>query len=189
MSPPRPSRSTSSTRPHRRSFLPAIQASTRQATDGSDRHDQGPITAFVFGAHVGRHRRCPIRSVTTDSPPFFPVGTTTVTFTAIDASGNKATAKAKLTVVPKPAPGTTPPHLPPPSDNTPPANVSGVQARVGDGRIIMKWTNPTDSDFDHVEITRTNGTGPTGTRRVVYSGEGDDAIPTEGFRTTRKCAT
>jgi hypothetical protein len=103
---------------------------------------------------------------------FFVVGTTTVKWTATDASGNKTTVSAKLTVLPKPAAGTTPPPLPPPSDNRPPGNVTNVQARTGDGRIIMKWTNPTDTDFDHVEITRTVGTGPTATRRVVYSGKG-----------------
>jgi HYR domain len=140
---------------------------------GSDGNDQGPITKFVFGFHVADIAD-PSPKVTSNPPAFFPVGTTTVTFTATDASGNKASASAKLTVLPKPAPGTTPPPLPPPKENTPPGNVQGLVGKGGDGRAIFKWTNPTDADFDHVEITRTTSLTPkaadTGT--VVYSGKG-----------------
>jgi hypothetical protein len=140
------------------------------------------VTRFVLGSNVADIAD-PHPVVTADNPQFFPVGTTTVKFTATDASGNKTSETSTLTVLPKPEPGTTPPPLPPPRDNKPPANVSGVQARVGDGRIIMKWVNPTDSDFDHVEITRTNGTGPGTTRKMVFSGKGtgytDTGIPND----------
>jgi hypothetical protein len=139
---------------------------------GSDGNDQGPITRFVFGFHVADIAD-PSPKVTSNPPAFFPVGTTTVTFTATDASGNKASASAKLTVRPKPAPGTTPPPLPPPSDNKPPGPVTNVQAKGGDGRAIFKWTNPTDPDFDHTEITRTTSvTSSAATGTVVYSGKG-----------------
>ncbi len=86
---------------------------------GSYALDQGPIFAFVHGAHASDIAD-PHPVVTSDHPVFFGVGTTTVTFTARDASGNKASATAKLTLLPKPAPGTTPPALPPPRDNKPP---------------------------------------------------------------------
>jgi hypothetical protein len=133
---------------------------------GADPLDEGPISRFLGGYFVSDIAD-PHPGVAIDHPVFFVVGTTTVKWTATDASGNKTTVTAKLTVLPKPAAGTTPPALPPPSDNRPPANVTNVQARAGDARIIMKWTNPTDADFDHVEITRT-----TGTRKVVYNGKG-----------------
>ena len=92
----------------------AVEDSGTFASDDS-------VQKFVFGAHVSDIAD-PHPTLTTDTPSFFPVGTTTVHFTATDASGNKATASAKLTILPKPAPGTTPPALPPPTDNTPPAN-------------------------------------------------------------------
>ena len=142
----------------------AVEDSGTFASDDS-------ISRFIFGSHVDDIAD-PHPVITHNAPAFFPVGATTVKFTATDASGNKASASATLTILPKPAPGTTPPPLPPPSDNKPPGNVTNVQARVGDGKIIMRWTNPTDADFDHVEITRTNGTGPSATRKVVYSGKG-----------------
>jgi hypothetical protein len=142
---------------------------------GSDAADQGPITKFIFGYNVSDIAD-PSPKVTANSPAFFPVGTTTVIFTAVDASGNKASASAKLTVLPKPAPGTTPPALPPPTDNKPPGQVQNLQAKGGDGRAILKWTNPTDPDFDHTEITRTAGLTPKGAGAgpgtVVYSGKG-----------------
>jgi len=63
--------------------------------------------------------------------------------------------------------------LPPPSDNKPPGPVTNVQAKGGDGRAIFKWTNPTDPDFDHTEITRTTSvTSSAATGTVVYSGKG-----------------
>jgi hypothetical protein len=140
---------------------------------GADAADQGPITSFIFGFHVADIADASPK-VTANSPQFFPVGTTTVVFTATDASGNKSTASAKLTVLAKPAPGTTPPPLPPPRDNKPPGNVQSVLAKGGDGRAAFKWTNPTDADFDHTEITRTTSltAKATGAGTVVYSGKG-----------------
>jgi Domain of unknown function (DUF4959) len=109
--------------------------------------------------------------VTNDHPVFFVVGTTTVTFTATDASGNKTSASSKLTVLPKPAQGTTPPTLPPPRDNAPPANVNALSVKAGDGRATFKWTNPSDSDFAYVEITRTtSATSFKAVGTVVYKG-------------------
>lgn len=140
---------------------------------GADAADQGPITKFIFGFNVSDIADANPK-VTANSPQFFPVGTTTVIFTAVDANGNKSTASAKLTVLAKPAPGTTPPPLPPPTDNRPPGNVQSVLAKGGDGRATFKWTNPTDADFDHTEITRTTSltAKATGTGTVVYNGKG-----------------
>jgi HYR domain len=156
---------------------PPGDTSVYATTDsGSYALDQGPIFAFVHGAHASDIAD-PHPVVTSDHPVFFGVGTTTVTFTAKDASGNKATAKAKLTLLPKPAPGTTPPPLPPPRDNKPPANVTGVAAKSGDARVTLTWTNPTDADFDHTEISRTTTqTGFQATGTVVYRGKGTSYI-------------
>jgi hypothetical protein len=145
-------------------LIPPGDTSVYATSDsGADAADQGPITRFIFGYNVSDIADASPK-VTANSPAFFPVGTTTVIFTAVDASGNKASASAKLTVLPKPAPGTTPPVLPRPTENKPPGNVQNLVAKGGDGRATFKWTNPTDSDFDHTEITR------AGT--VVYSGKG-----------------
>jgi hypothetical protein len=130
------------------------------------------VQKFVFGAHVSDIAD-PHPTLATDTPSFFPVGTTTVHFTATDASGNKATGSAKLTILPKPAPGTTPPPLPPPTDNIPPGNVTGLTGKGGDRRATLKWTNPKDSDFAAVEIQRgTNAAFSSGkaTGTVVYHG-------------------
>jgi hypothetical protein len=136
------------------------------------------VQKFVFGAHVSDIAD-PHPTLATDSPSFFPVGTTTVHFTATDASGNKATGSAKLTILPKPAPGTTPPALPPPTENTPPANVTGLTGKGGDRRATLKWTNPKDSDFAAVEIERgTNAafSSVKATGTVVYHGSGTSYV-------------
>jgi HYR domain len=153
--------------------IPPGDTSVYASTDsGSYALDQGPIFAFVHGAHASDIAD-PHPVVTSDHPVFFGVGTTTLTFTAKDASGNKASGTAKLTLLPKPAAGTTPPPLPPPRENKPPANVTGVAAKSGDARVTLKWTNPTDADFDHTEISRTTTqTGFQATGTVVYRGKG-----------------
>jgi hypothetical protein len=152
---------------------PPGDTSVYATTDsGSYALDQGPIEAFAHGGHASDIAD-PHPVVTSDHPIFFGVGTTTVRFTARDASGNKASAKAKLTLLPKPAPGTTPPPLPPPRDSKPPGNVTGATVKAGDGRITLTWKNPTDADFDHVEITRTTTkTGFKATGTLVYRGSG-----------------
>jgi hypothetical protein len=136
------------------------------------------VQKFVFGAHVSDIAD-PHPTLATDTPSFFPVGTTTVHFTATDASGNKTKAEAKLTILPKPAPGTTPPALPPPTDNTPPGNVTGLAGKGGDRRATLKWTNPKDSDFAAVEIERgTNAafSSVKATGTVVYHGGGTSYV-------------
>ena len=124
---------------------------------------------FVGGASVSDIADAhPI--VSSNAPSFFRVGPTDVTFTARDASGNTATASARLTVLPMPAAGTTPPPLPPPADRTPPSDVNDLVAIPGDGLVTLRWTTPNAADFDHVVITRsltTAGAAPT----TVYSGK------------------
>jgi hypothetical protein len=160
-------------------LIPPGDTSVYATSDtGAAAADQGPITRFIFGSHVADIADAHPK-VTADNPQFFPVGTTTVHFTATDASGNKATGSAKLTVLPKPAPGTTPPALPPPTENTPPANVTGLTGKGGDRRATLKWTNPKVSDFAAVEIERgTNAafSSVKATGTVVYHGSGTSYV-------------
>jgi HYR domain-containing protein len=136
---------------------------------GSYALDEGPIFAFVHGANAADIAD-PKPGITADAPVFFVVGTTVVTFTATDASGNKTSATAKLTVLPKPAPGTTPPPLPPPRDNIPPPNVTGLKAKAGNGQATIVWASSTAQDFDHYEVSRTTSLAFKATGTLVYRG-------------------
>ena len=42
-------------------------------------------------------------------------------------------------------------------DTTAPAKVSGLSGTAGDGQVTLTWTDPTDTDLDHIEITWDNG--------------------------------
>src|SRR5205085_54431 len=112
----------------------------------------------------------PHPNVTNDAPPVLPIGTTKITFTATDASGNSTSASAVLTVKPPPPPGT--PQPPPPVvDRTPPDDVSGVKATAGDRLVKLTWKVPTEKDFEHVEIVRSTA-APGAAQAVVYTGKG-----------------
>ena len=104
--------------------------------------------------------------VQSNAPSVFSFGKTTVTFTAIDASGNRSTASGTVEVIkaqtptPVVAPGSAPP------DRTPPANVGNLTIRVSGRVALLQWRPPT-GDFDHVAILRAAG----GKKAVtVYSG-------------------
>ncbi|MEA1900553.1 MAG: DNRLRE domain-containing protein [Thermodesulfobacteriota bacterium] len=46
-------------------------------------------------------------------------------------------------------------------DTTPPGDVTDLTKQVGDGQVVLEWTNPTDSDFKGTMIRyRTDGTYP-----------------------------
>jgi hypothetical protein len=89
-----------------------------------------------------------------DAPGAFPVGTTTVTFSARDKSGNPATVPSRITVVKEAVAPTKP------LDRTPPENVRGLSAKAGDRVITLRWKPPADKDFKHVVITRSSQTAP-----------------------------
>lgn len=127
--------------------------------------------------------------VTNDATKSFPIGTTTVTFTATDKAGNSASAKARVTVLapgstppppppPPPGPPPSPPPQPPPSppagpppDQTPPAEASSFKVKAGDHSVTATWKLPNDADFDHVVLMR--GTARSlQADKVVYSGRG-----------------
>src|SRR2546425_1205273 len=105
-----------------------------------------------------------VESVTNDAPAYFPLGQTTVTWTARDASGNTATAKQMVTVQ-----DTTAPVIHAPSDITQEATsaTSNVvplgNATVTDNGIIKSVTNNAPADFllgkTIVTWTATDGAG------------------------------
>ena len=124
------------------------------------------------------------------SGSLFPIGTTTITCSATDSSGNTGTASFTVTVSPGPSPpspapgGGGAPVLPvpdpPPSgteDRSPPANVSDVKARLGDKSVRITWKNPTDGDFDHVVISREPGKAGE-PASVIYEGSGASVVDT-----------
>lgn len=93
----------------------------------------------------------------------FPVGTTTVTYTATDASGNQVTCSFTVTVV---------------DDNPPvvsncPANIS-IAAAAGACSQVVSWTEPTATGSCNgpVTITRSHAPGSSfalGATRVTYT--------------------
>src|SRR5574340_786066 len=89
-----------------------------------------------------------VESVTNDAPPYFPIGKTTVTWKAIDTSGNAATATQVVTVK-----DTTPPTIHAPSDITqeatnPSSNVVNLgNSTVTDNGIIKLVTNNAPAVF------------------------------------------
>ena len=122
-------------------------------------------------------------SVTNDAPAVLPVGTTTVRFTASDASGNSVSLTSTITVTPPPpgptgpgAPPATPPQTTPPAgaggvDRTPPGDVSTVRARrVASGAVSITWRPPSDADFALVRIYRSSAADPAGAPVVAYEG-------------------
>jgi HYR domain len=104
-------------------------------------------------------------SVTNNAPSTFPVGTTTVTFSAADPSGNTATATSTVTVVTQAVPRVQAP------DRTPPDNVRGLSVKIGDRQLKLSWKPPLANDFDHVRITRSS-TAPGAAETPVYTGSG-----------------
>ena len=101
--------------------------------------------------------------VSSDAPAFFPLGTTTVTFAAVDSSGNRATRTSTVTVTTE----TVAPSAQP--DVVPPANVSGLNAQALNQSIRLRWRVPADPDFARVEVVRsTTAVGAEST--IVYRG-------------------
>jgi hypothetical protein len=88
-------------------------------------------------------------------------GTYTFRVQAVDAAGNAD---------PTPASYTWQVNGPPPvADLRPPANVTALRRDVGYGRLHLRWRQPGDSDFDHVNVYVS--TNPkTAPRTIVYSG-------------------
>jgi hypothetical protein len=108
--------------------------------------------------------------ITTDAPEFLTVGVHTVTFSAVDASGNGVSKTAVLNVLPMPPAGTPP--LPIPAPRVAPPDVSDLKAEAGDRRVRLSWQIP--PGVDHVVISRSLSLG--GDVQVVYTGSAESFL-------------
>ena len=82
-----------------------------------------------------------------NAPSTLPLGTSTITFTAVDAAGNVGTAQATIELRP-PAVGSPPPPASPPVVRTPPANVRDLRIRALDRAVRLEWrAAPTASRY------------------------------------------
>ena len=107
-------------------------------------------------------------TVEKDAPDVFPVGTTTVTWTATDEHNNKTVKIQKITVK-----DTIPPELEAPADKT-------VEATAAKGTPVELGT-PKYSDIFKVTVTNDSpGLFPVGTRTVTWT-----ATDANGNKTTR----
>jgi hypothetical protein len=110
--------------------------------------------------------------VTTDAPAVFPLGTTTVTFTATDASGNLARATTTVTVE-----DTTPPVI-----NDVPAPVTVEQRSLDGTEVELPMPTATDiCDADPKVTSDAPAVFPLGTTTVTFiarDGSGNRATAT-----------
>jgi hypothetical protein len=124
------------------------------------------VPSFLLGASA-TDTVDPHPVITNDAPEFFTVGVHTVTFTAVDASGNGASGTAVLEVLPMPPAGTPP--LPIPPARVAPPDVNDLKAEAGDRRVRLSWQTP--PGVDHVVINRSLSLG--GDTQVVYTGSAE----------------
>jgi type VI secretion system Hcp family effector len=66
----------------------------------------GPLTTVSLGTATATDNEDPSPTITNNAPASFPLGTTTITWTATDASGNSASATQQVTIT-----DTTPPTI------------------------------------------------------------------------------
>jgi hypothetical protein len=128
----------------------AIYATTDTGVPSSD-----PSVRAAERLITARDNIDPSPVISSDIPPFLPVGRTIVHFFASDRYGNRAGTNMEVDVLPKPT-GPAPP-LPVP-DATPPANVSNLAAKPGDRAVTLSWKLPGDKDLDHVTVYRSDPT-------------------------------
>jgi hypothetical protein len=103
--------------------------------------------------------------IESNAPPIFPLGVSTVVFSAVDAAGNVGAASATIEFR-VPAPGQAqPPASPPPAVRVPPANVANLRVRPLDRGVSLEWrAAPTATRY---VVTRSDRTGAS---RPVYDG-------------------
>jgi gliding motility-associated-like protein len=103
---------------------------------------------------------CSVASVTNDAPAIYPIGTTIVTWTVTDASGNTATATQLVTVVDQTAPVATAP-----------ANITVAANNFCEATGVDLGTpNATDNCTNNLTITNNApATYPLGTTTVTWT--------------------
>jgi hypothetical protein len=130
-------------------------------------------TAVALGAPTVADLCDASPDITNDAPAVFPLGDTTVTWTATDASGNSATATQTVTIV-----DTTPPSL------TAPATVAAEQASA-DGAAVDLGA-PTVSDICDASPDVTNDAPavfPLGPTLVTWTATDDSGNQAVAYQT------
>jgi hypothetical protein len=128
--------------------VPAAITVAATDADGTAASDTS-IAAFLVGASAADNVDAEV-SVTNDGPSVFPLGVTTVTFTATDSAGNSASQTALVTVSDQAGPVITPP-----SDVTIAAtNADGTA--VTDANIVSFLAGATAADNVDTDLTITN---------------------------------
>jgi hypothetical protein len=103
--------------------------------------------------------------IESNAPPVFPLGASTVTFSAVDAAGNVGAASATIELRALVPGQPQPPASPPPAVRVPPANVANLRVRPLDRGAWLEWrAAPTATRY---VVTRSDRTGAT---RPVYDG-------------------
>ena len=126
-------------------------------------NDAGACAAIVNWTAPTASDNCAVTSFTSTHNPgdSFPVGTTTVTYTAVDAAGNISTCTFNVTVNDTELPVIT----------NCPTNVA-VNSDAGICGAVVTWTLPTITDNCGVTVTSTHNSGdvfPVGTTTVTYN--------------------
>jgi HYR domain len=93
------------------------------------------VTQFLGGASAAD--LVGVVRLDSNAPPVLPLGSSSVTFTAVDAAGNSAAASARIEL--RPSPVTPQPPVPPPVVRLPPANVLELRARSLDRGVALEW--------------------------------------------------
>lgn len=120
----------------------------------------GPQTAVAIGTATATDDVTPSPTITSNAPSTFPVGTTVVTWMAVDEAGNTATADPHVTVV-----DTTPPHL----------VLSGANPLLLELGTTYPEPGATASDLvdgdltNQLQTTGSVNSGSEGTYTVTYS--------------------
>lgn len=56
------------------------------------------------------------------------------------------------------------------TDSTPPGEVTNLSATPGNNQVTLNWSNPSDSDFNHVEISYNSQTTSTSSESKIITG-------------------
>jgi hypothetical protein len=105
------------------------------SAEGIPRTD--PTISGVLGSAFASDIVDPSPVVTNNAPAVLPIGTTDVTITARDATGNGTSKSFSIVVLPQPPAGTPP--LPVPPAPKLPDNPKSLNATPGDGTIKLAW--------------------------------------------------
>ena len=117
--------------------------------------------------------------IVTDAPAVFPVGETTVIFTARDEAGNTTSVPVTVTILPPPPSGApVPPPANPPAarDSTPPGDVRNLRAVTGNRTVTLTWVLPADRDLGYIVVERAGSAGRPA--HEVYRGKSTRLVDT-----------